>query len=142
MEDKTRLITPFFMLLAGAIASVIMYVRGFEFTRMLWGLLIVLVVFYILGDIARYLYASIRPRIIPSGDLDRMISDAKKNGDLTGNIVAFADDAHEEAAEDINEEAGMNEEGYSDEELEEYTAEDTTAKMQDEGDDSYEESEG
>ena len=142
MENKTRLITPFFMLLAGAIASIIMYVRGFEFTRMLWGLLIVLVVFYILGDIVRYLYASIRPRIIPSTELDRMISDAKKNGDLTGNVVAFVDDEQEETAEDANAEAGMDEEGYSDEELEEYTAEDTTATMQDEGDYPYEENEG
>ena len=73
MGNKTGLITPFFMLLAGAIASIIMYVRGFDLTTMLWGLLIVLVVFYIIGDIARYLYASIRPRIIPSGDLEMMV---------------------------------------------------------------------
>lgn len=142
MENKTRLITPFFMLLAGAIASIIMYVRGFEFTRMLWGLLIVLVVFYILGDIARYLYASIRPRIIPSGNLDKMVSDARKNGDLTGSVVAFADDAQEELAEDADAEADIDEEGYSDEELEEYSTEDTTADMQDDGDYAYEESEG
>lgn len=142
MEDKTRLITPFFMLLAGAIASVIMYVRGFEFTRMLWGLLIVLVVFYILGDIARYLYASIKPRIIPSDDLDRMVLDAKKNGDLTGSVVAFADEEQVESAEYTDTEAGIDEEGYSDEELVEYTAEDTTEEIQDDVYDAYEESEG
>ena len=142
MEDKTRLITPFFMLLAGAIASVIMYVRGFEFTRMLWGLLIVLVVFYILGDIARYLYASIKPRIIPSDDLDRMILDARKNGDLTGSVVAFSDDEQVEGAEYTGTEAGIDEEGYSDEELGEYTAEDTTEEIQDDVYDAYEESEG
>ena len=44
MGNKTGLITPFFMLLAGAIAAIIMYVRGFDLTTMLWGLLIVLVV--------------------------------------------------------------------------------------------------
>ena len=142
MEDKTRLITPFFMLLAGAIASVIMYVRGFEFTRMLWGLLIVLVVFYILGDIARYLYASIKPRIIPSDDLDRMILDARKNGDLTGSVVAYSDDEQVEGAEYTGAESGIDEEGYSDEELGEYTAEDTTEEIQDGAYDAYEESEG
>ncbi len=73
MGNKTGLITPFLMLLAGAIASIIMYVRGYELTRMLWGLLIVLLIFYVLGDIARYLYAPIRPRIIPTGDLDVLL---------------------------------------------------------------------
>ncbi len=92
MGNKTGLITPFFMLLAGAIASIIMYVRGFDLTTMLWGLLIVLVVFYIIGDIARYLYASIRPRIIPTGDLEMMVQKAKQNGDLTGSVVAFEND--------------------------------------------------
>lgn len=92
MGNKTGLITPFLMLLAGAIASIIMYVRGYELTNMLWGLLIVLLIFYILGDVARYLYASIRPRIIPTGDLEQMVQEAKKNGDLTGNVVAFANE--------------------------------------------------
>lgn len=91
MEDKTRLITPFLMLTAGTIASIIMYIRKFDLNRMLWGLLIVLVIFYILGDIARYLYASVRPRIIPSGNLAKMVEEAKRNGDLTGSVVAFAD---------------------------------------------------
>lgn len=138
MENKTRLITPFFMLLAGAIASIIMYVRGYEFTRMLWGLLIVLVVFYVLGDIARYLYASIRPRIIPSGDLEQMVLDAKKNGDLTGSVVAFSDHEQGDASEDT--ETGVDDEGYSDEELEEYTLEDSNTDMQDDGDNAFEES--
>ena len=96
MGNKTGLITPFFMLLAGAIAAIIMYVRGFDLTTMLWGLLIVLVVFYIIGDVARYLYASIRPRIIPTGDLEMMVQKAKQNGDLTGSVVAFANDEQKE----------------------------------------------
>ena len=83
MGNKTGLITPFFMLLAGAIASIIMYIRGFDLTTMLWGLLVVLVIFYIIGDIARYIYASIRPRIIPTGNLEIMVQKAKENGNLT-----------------------------------------------------------
>lgn len=139
MENKTQLITPFLMLTAGTIASIIMYIRKVELNTMLWGLLIVLVIFYILGDIARYLYASVRPRIIPSGNLAKMVEQAKKNGDLTGSVVAFADD--EEANEDgdfvgelsadglmSEESAGYSgEEGYSEEELAQDGQEDADA---------------
>lgn len=145
MGNKTGLITPFFMLLAGAIASIIMYVRGFDLTTMLWGLLIVLVVFYIIGDVARYLYASIRPRIIPTGDLEMMVQKAKQNGDLTGSVVAFANDEQKDM-EGMDADGFMSEsgeynsmedhyaEGYSDEELQDYSAEDTTAAMENYGD--------
>lgn len=136
MGNKTGLITPFFMLLAGAIASIIMYVRGFDLTTMLWGLLIVLVVFYIIGDIARYLYASIRPRIIPSGDLEMMVQKAKQNGDLTGSVVAFENDEQKDM-EGMDADGFMSDsadgsfgEGYSDEELSDDTAGDTTAAME------------
>lgn len=138
MGNKTGLITPFFMLLAGAIASIIMYVRGFDLTTMLWGLLIVLVIFYIIGDVARYLYASIRPRIIPTGNLERMVQEAKKNGDLTGSVVAFENDEQKDM-EDMDADGLMSEEteeysaeGYTDEDLLEFSAEDATAAMEDE----------
>lgn len=138
MGNKTGLITPFFMLLAGAIASIIMYIRGFELTRMLWGLLIVLVVFYIIGDVARYLYASIRPRIIPTGELEKMVEAAKKNGDLTGSVVAFGDDSQENTEEGVSADGFMSEdteqyseEGYSDEELREYAGEEDVREMED-----------
>lgn len=129
MENKTQLITPFLMLTAGTIASIIMYIRKFDLNRMLWGLLIVLVIFYILGDIARYLYAAIRPRVIPTGNLAMMVERAKKNGDLTGSVVAFADQETAGEGEDSLEELSADglmseenadysgEEGYSDEEL-------------------------
>lgn len=143
MGNKTGLITPFFMLLAGAIASIIMYVRGFDLTTALWGLLIVLVIFYIIGDVARYLYASIRPRIIPTGDLEMMVQKAKQSGDLTasGNVVAFENDEQKDMegmdADGFMSESGEYDsakedfaEGYSDEELQDYAAEDTTAAME------------
>ncbi len=129
MENKTQLITPFLMLTAGTIASIIMYIRKFDLNRMLWGLLIVLVIFYILGDVARYLYASVRPRVIPTGDLAEMVEKAKRNGDLTGSVVAFADGEGANEGEGFSEElsadglmseenAGYSaEEGYSEEEL-------------------------
>ena len=41
MENKVKLITPFLMLLAGAIASIIMYIRHFDLFTMLWVLLLV-----------------------------------------------------------------------------------------------------
>lgn len=135
MGNKTGLITPFLMLLAGAISAIIMYVRGFELTKMLWGLLIILIIFYILGDIARYLYASIRPRIIPARDLDKMVIQAKKNSDLTGNVVAFAGDEQADAERGMDADGLMSEDtyssvdtdsledGYTDENLEEYADE-------------------
>lgn len=142
MGNKTGLITPFFMLLAGAIASIIMYIRGFELTRMLWGLLIVLVIFYIIGDSIRYIYASIRPRIIPAYELDKMVQAARKNGDLTGSVVAFEGDGQDNAEEGVDADGFMSEdtendyvEGYSDEELADYAAEDTTSEMENYEDD-------
>ena len=142
MGNKTGLITPFFMLLAGAIASIIMYIRGFELTRMLWGLLIVLVIFYIIGDVIRYIYASIRPRIIPTYELDKMVQAARKNDDLTGSVVAFEGDGQDNAEEGVDADGFMSEdtendysEGYSDEELADYAAEDTTSEMENYEDD-------
>jgi hypothetical protein len=92
MEDKTRFITPLLMLFAGAVASIIMFVRGYELTRMLWALLIVLIIFYFVGDTARYIYAKIKPRIIPEADFGEMERIARENLDLTGNVVEFADE--------------------------------------------------
>jgi hypothetical protein len=129
MENKTRFITPALMLLAGAIAAIIMFIRGFELTRMLWGLLIVLVIFYILGDIARYLYSTIRPRIIPDADLDDMVKIARQNAEITGNVVEFADEAENEDEESENvkseSEEGISGENAADEDIsEEYGDED------------------
>ncbi len=56
MGNKVRLITPFLMLLAGALASVIMYIKKYDFNSMLWTLLIVLLIFYVIGDTVRYIY--------------------------------------------------------------------------------------
>jgi hypothetical protein len=123
MEDKTRFITPLLTLLAGAIAAVIMFARGFEFTRMLWTLLIVLIIFYFLGDTARYIYSKIRPRIIPDVDYDEMERQVRESLDLTGNVVEFADDERngedsENEETDKDEEAGIDtnsDEEYMDE---------------------------
>ena len=75
MGNKVRLITPFLMLLAGALASVIMYIKKYDFNSMLWTLLIVLLIFYVIGDTVRYIYALIRPRIIPKVDISGITSE-------------------------------------------------------------------
>lgn len=120
MKDKTRFITPLLMLTAGAVASIIMFVRKFELTTMLWILLAVLLVFYVIGDVARYIYASIKPRVIPQGDLSLLVEEARKNGDVTGNVVEFDNEegAEGDSAREAGEDAPVSEdEGYSDEEL-------------------------
>jgi divalent metal cation (Fe/Co/Zn/Cd) transporter len=118
MEDKSRFITPILMLFAGAISAIIMYIRDYDLTRMLWGLLIVLIIFYVLGDIARYLYSTIRPRIIPSDDLEDMVVEAQKHNDLTGNVVEYMQDGEtvDEGGEEAADE-GAPEEEYGDDTL-------------------------
>lgn len=132
MGNKTRLITPFFMLLAGAIASIIMYVRHFELLTSLKILLLVLVIFYILGDILRYIYAAIRPRIIPDMTLDDV---GREFTFENVEIKEGEDESDEEVAEDEESAAqtdepeqpeeddepqmadASEEEGYADEDL-------------------------
>ncbi len=139
MSNKTQLITPFLMLTAGTIASVIMYVRGFDFNKMLWNLLIVLIIFYIIGDIARYIYATIKPRIIPASNIDdEMLSALMNADDAAGNVVAVADIDNADMGGDFTGEmsgAGLmsegdadyyDEDGYSDEELGGYGEDDAS----------------
>ncbi|MBD5540482.1 MAG: hypothetical protein HDR00_04705 [Lachnospiraceae bacterium] len=50
---KRKLIPIFLMLVAGAVASIIAYIRDYELTRMLWTLLAALIVFYLLGTVLK-----------------------------------------------------------------------------------------
>lgn len=50
---KRRMIPIFLMLVAGAITSIITYIKDYELTRMLWTLLGALVVFYALGVVVQ-----------------------------------------------------------------------------------------
>jgi hypothetical protein len=59
---------------------------------MLWILLIVLVIFYFLGDTARYIYSIIKPRIIPEADYGEMEKMVRENLEQTGNIEEITDD--------------------------------------------------
>lgn len=127
-NSKVRLITPFLMLFAGALASIIMYIRKYDFYTMLWVLLIVLVVFYIIGDIVRYLYASALPRVIPQEDIDAIMTNLE-NGileeDMSGEKTEAAEEAagKEEKSELSDEEAETEEDSMDDESVEEYTDE-------------------
>lgn len=127
MENKVKLITPFLMLLAGAIASIIMYIRHFDLFTMLWALLLVLVIFYVIGDIVRYIYESIRPRIIPDMDED-FESEPDFDSVITkGNETEDTDSSEQQeqpTAQETDEEEGQSEmadaseeEGYTDENL-------------------------
>lgn len=133
MGNKTGLITPFLMLLAGSVASIIMYIRNFEFYTMLWVLLIVLLIFYVIGDIARYLYATVRPRVISDIDyagiehsmqnsedegsvitrdnIDDEMSDGSLDEDKELDLEGFVSD---KSAEEASDEENLDE-GYSDE---------------------------
>ena len=122
MGNKVRLITPFLMLLAGALASVIMYIKKYDFNSMLWTLLIVLLIFYVIGDSVRYIYELIRPRIIPQVDISGVTSDhltdSPENDAAMGQDGTVLDNKEGmDIGEFMSQEAG---EGYSDEDLAQY----------------------
>lgn len=50
---KTKLIPPFIMLMAGAIASILTFLNHYDIKDMLFILLIVLIIFYILGLVVK-----------------------------------------------------------------------------------------
>lgn len=128
-NGKVKLITPFLMLFAGALASIIMFVKKYDLYTMLWVLLIVLIVFYVIGDVTRYLYMSVRPRVLPQGEIEDMITmlnsgvmekDTEENEE---DVLTDEEEFQEESLEfDTDEEYSMDEESveeYTDENLDE-----------------------
>lgn len=119
MGNKTGLITPFLMLLAGTVASIIMYIRDFEFYTMLWVLLIVLLIFYVIGDIARYLYATVRPRVISDIDF-ASIENSMQNSEDEGSVITRDNIDDEMSESSLDEDKELDLEGFiSDEEASE-----------------------
>ena len=119
MGNKTGLITPFLMLLAGTVASIIMYIRDFEFFTMLWVLLIVLLIFYVIGDIARYLYATVRPRVISDIDF-ASIENSMQNSEDEGSVITRDNIDDEMSESSLDEDKELDLEGFiSDEEASE-----------------------
>lgn len=122
-NSKARLITPFLMLFAGALASIIMFIKKYDLYTMLWVLLIVLIVFYVIGDVARYLYMSVKPRVLPQTEIEDMIS-MMNNGLLEKSEEEASEETEEADSEEEAQEFDMNEEYSMDEEsVEEYTDE-------------------
>lgn len=125
VENKTKFITPTLMLIAGAVASITMFMKDYELYTMLWVLLIVLIIFYIIGDVVRYIYASVRPCILPqSPDLENIL--AKMNGQEAEDedeVVEKGADPSDEAdysdEQEINEQEN-NEDSQENESYEEF----------------------
>lgn len=92
---KRKMVPMFLMLLAGAITSIITFIKDYELTKMLWTLLVVLIVFYALGVVIQKTLNL----------FDAQIEEAEKK----------AKEAEEEAAEEEKE----NEEPVGEEETEE-----------------------
>lgn len=96
-NNKSRFITPGVMLFAGALAMIIMLIKKYDLYRMLWTLLIVLIIFYIIGDIARYIYSTIRPRVIPATlDLENMEKQAEQRINEADDNIEYLDDDFED----------------------------------------------
>ena len=101
------------------------FIRKYDFYTMLWVLLVVLVVFYIIGDVVRYIYASIKPRIIPSVD-DEITFPAAG----AGNVVERDEDKlGEEPEKDYNEDEAEQEEYDASQEYED-SAEENLPKIE------------
>lgn len=128
-NDKVKLITPILMLFAGSLASVIMFLKKYDLYTMLWVLLVVLIVFYVIGDVTRYLYMSVRPRVLPQDEIEGMIT-MINSGVMEESIEENEEDVltdeeefqEEELEFDMDEECSMDEESveeYTDENLDE-----------------------
>lgn len=126
-NGKVRLITPFLMLFAGALASIIMFIKEYDLYTMLWVLLIVLIVFYVIGDVVRYLYASIQPRVLPQAEIEDMLSMVnsgvlEKDAEEAEALAEEMESEEEVLEENVDEEYSMDEEPveeYTDENLDE-----------------------
>lgn len=113
--NKSKMITPLITLSAAAIAVVVMYLRDYELYKMLWCLFVVVIIFYIIGDVVQTIYVRIRPRVIPEEeDLEKML--AKKYYGISG--IDFVDG---DRLEDYVE-AARAERTYTDDEIRELIA--------------------
>lgn len=100
VENKTRFITPVLMLIGAAVASITMFVKNYELYTMLWVLLVVLIIFYIIGDVVRYIYASVRPCILPqSSDLENMIAKMNVEEEQSDEVVEKNEEETEDAGD-------------------------------------------
>lgn len=55
IEMKRKWIPPFLMLFAGAVSSIIMFILHYEMQSMLWILLGVLIAFYVIGSLFKWM---------------------------------------------------------------------------------------
>ena len=106
-----------------------MFLKKYDLYTMLWVLLVVLIVFYVIGDVTRYLYMSVRPRVLPQDEIEGMIT-MINSGVMEESIEENEEDVltdeeefqEEELEFDMDEEYSMDEESveeYTDENLDE-----------------------
>lgn len=97
---KRKMIPIFLMLVAGAITSIITYIKDYELTRMLWTLLGALIVFYVLGVVIQKTLNL----------FDKQIEEAEKKA-KEAEIKEAEEKEKESRKENKNEEPGNEEEG-------------------------------
>ena len=89
---KRKLIPPFVMLLAGAIVSITMFISHYKSKDMLIILLCVLLVFYVAGEILKYMLdrfeADAEARRREEGEVFEMGPDGTAGGPLTAGAAA------------------------------------------------------
>lgn len=96
MSDKQRLLAPIVMLLAGAVASIAMFVKRYELKNMLLILLLVLVSFYIIGLV----FAYVLMRFERQNEEIRAALEAEEGEFFEKEMTEEADEADPQAADD------------------------------------------
>lgn len=94
---KRKLMPPFMMLFAGAIASIIMYINHYEIKTMLWILIAVFILFYIIG-------------VIIKKTLDSFYSELNKINSVADEGEVIEKEKTEDSTAQVEEEQGNTEE--------------------------------
>lgn len=107
--NKTKYIVPLIVLFAEAIAAILTVIYEYDLDKMLWTLLLVFIIFFIIGDIVRYIYSKIRPTVIPLTAVQNMISmssadgfDTLESGDDSISVDEMFEDNSTDEADNSN----------------------------------------
>lgn len=79
---KRKLIPPFWMLLAGAVSSIVMCILHYEMKNMLMILIGVLIVFYILGCLFKKMLDIFEAQNMPAAEEKEIVAEDEQAGSL------------------------------------------------------------
>lgn len=102
---KGKLFAPFLMLLAGLIASVMMYCNHYDSKQMLWILILVMMFFYIIGYLLQRQVAKFIKKIKEEEAKEGEVIEKEAPGEETDEKASKEEKAQEKPQENSQEEA-------------------------------------